>query len=115
LLSLDDCARLTLVVYTQNFAPDLELSAFRSYWQRLEKLQLALAVKNTLGIELWYTFDRCTVATRIEVDDILVGMLEWQDDGVSREGSERWVKFLHERQESFFEVIVPWNHAYCTC
>jgi hypothetical protein len=88
LLRLNDRAWLALVVYTQHFAPDLELSALGAYGQGLEKLQLTLAVKNALGIELGHALDGGTVAARVEINDFLVGMLEREDDGVGREGSK---------------------------
>jgi hypothetical protein len=57
-------------------------------------LELALAVKNTLGVKLWNPFNWGTIAAPVEVDNILVGMLEWEDDRVGGEGSEGWVKLL---------------------
>jgi hypothetical protein len=94
LLRLDDCARLALVVYAQDLASDLELSALGAYGQGLEELEFALAIENALGVELGHAFNWCAVATRVEVDDILVRVLEWEDDWVGREGRERWMQLL---------------------
>lgn len=93
LLGLDDGC-LALVVHTQHLTPDLELAAFACYRKWLEELDPALSVENMLGVELGYALNRHSVAARIEVDDLLVGMLEWKDDGVSREGSEGRMEFL---------------------
>lgn len=51
-------------------------------------MELALAVKNALGVELRYAFNGSAVATRVEVNDLLIGVLEREDDGVGRERSE---------------------------
>jgi hypothetical protein len=76
LLGLDDRAWLAFVVYTQHFAPDLEFATLRAHGQRLEELDLALAVQDALGVKFRYTFDRRGIAARIEVDNILVGVFE---------------------------------------
>ena len=93
LLGLDDGC-LTLVVHTQHLTPDLELAAFACYRKRLEELYPALSVENMLGVELGYALDGLGVAARIEVDDFLVCMLEWKNDGVGREGSKGRMEFL---------------------
>jgi hypothetical protein len=94
LLGLDDRSWLALIVYTQDFAPDLEFAALGAYGQGFEELELALAIEDASGVELRDTFDWLAVAPCVEVDDILVGVLEGKDDGVGREGSEGWVEFL---------------------
>lgn len=51
-------------------------------------MDLALAIKDAFCVELRNAFDGSAVTARIEVDDFLVGVLEWEDDWVRREGSE---------------------------
>jgi hypothetical protein len=88
LLGLYDRSWLALVVHTQDLAPDFEFAAFGAYGQWLEELDLALAIEDAFGIELGNAIDGSAVTARVEVDDLLVGVLEWQDDRVGREGSE---------------------------
>jgi hypothetical protein len=47
-----------------------------------------------LGIEVWYTFNGCRIAARVEVDDFLVGVLEGENDGVGWECCEGGMEFL---------------------
>jgi hypothetical protein len=63
----------------------------------LEKLHLALAIQNTPRVKLGYTLDRSAIAARIKVDNLLVGMLKREENGVSRESSEGRVKLLQKR------------------
>lgn len=86
-----DNGRLALVVYTQHLAPDLELASFAAHGKRLEELYLALAVENVLGVELGDAFDGLGIAARVEVNDFLVCVLEWENDGVRWKGCEGWV------------------------
>lgn len=95
LLGLDHGTWLALVVYTKNLASDLKLPALGAYGQGLEKLDLALAIENALGVELWYALDGSAIAARVEVDNFLVGVLEWEDDRVGGEGSKGRVQFLY--------------------
>jgi hypothetical protein len=63
-------------------------------------LDLALTIKNALGVKLGYAFDGGAVAALVEVDDLLIGVFEWEDDRVGREGSEGGVEFLGACQMS---------------
>jgi hypothetical protein len=47
-----------------------------------------------LGVELRDPLDGFRVAARVEVDYLVVGVLEREDDGVGREGGEGGVEFL---------------------
>jgi hypothetical protein len=47
-----------------------------------------------LGVELGDAFDGLSIAPRVEIDDFLVRVLEWENDGVGWEGREGWVEFL---------------------
>ena len=57
-------------------------------------MELALTVKNMLGVELGDAFNRCAVGARIEVDDFLILMLKREDDGVGWEGGEVRMQLL---------------------
>jgi hypothetical protein len=57
-------------------------------------LYLALAIEDVLGVELGNTFDGLCIATRVKVDDFLVGVLEREDDGIGWEGGEGRMQFL---------------------
>ncbi len=61
LLCLNDCAGLALVVDTENLAPDLELAARAGHGDGFQALNLALTVKDILGVELGYASDRLSV------------------------------------------------------
>lgn len=77
LLCLDDRSGFALVVDTEHLAPDLKLATFAGHRDGLEELKLALAVEAVLRIELRYTVDWLGIGAGIEVDDLLVGVLEW--------------------------------------
>lgn len=94
LLCLHNRTGLALIIHAQHLAPDLELAALGAHGQRLEKLQLALAVEDMARVELRNAIDGRRVAARVEVDDVLVGVLEGKDDGVGWEGGELGVEFL---------------------
>jgi hypothetical protein len=94
LLGLDDRTRLALVINTKDLAPDLELAAFAGDRNRLEEFKLALTIKDMLGVKLGYTIDGFGVRAGVKVDYFLVRVLEWQDDGICREGSELRVQLL---------------------
>lgn len=91
---LYDCAWLSLVIHAQHFAPDLELAALTSHWDRLEELELALTVQHMLRIELGYACDGRTVRARVEINDFRVGMFEWEDNWICWESSKVGVEFL---------------------
>jgi hypothetical protein len=59
-------------------------------------LELALAVKDMLGVELGDAFNRRAVGTRIEVYDFLILVLKWEDDRIGWEGGEVRVKLLQQ-------------------
>jgi hypothetical protein len=101
LLGLYNRTWLALVVYTQHFTSDLEFSTLRAYGQGLEKLDLALAIEDAFSIKLWYAFNRCAVAARIEIYDFLVGVLEGEDDGVGGKSSKGRMEFLNACQSIF--------------
>jgi hypothetical protein len=94
LLRLDDRSRLALVIHTQHLASYFEALALGCHRERLEELELALAVKDMLGVELGDAINRRAVGARVEIDHFLVCMLKGKDDGVGWEGSEVGVKFL---------------------
>lgn len=94
LLSLDDCAGLTLVVNTEHFASDLKLAAFAGYRNRFQKFQLTLTIQDVLGVELGHAINRLGVGAGIEVNNLLVGVLKGQDDRICGESSELRVQFL---------------------
>lgn len=94
LLCLDDCAGLSFVVDTKHLAPDLELATLAGGRDRLEELELALAIEDMLGIEFRYAIDGLGVRAGVKVDYFLVGVLERQDDGVCRERCKLRVQFL---------------------
>ena len=97
LLCLDDCARLALVVYTENLAPDLESATLAGSRNGLVELKLALAVEHMLSVELGYAIDGLSVRPSVEVNYFLVGVLEGQDDRICRECSKFRVQLLMQR------------------
>ena len=99
LFRLDNCARLALVVDTEDFAPELEPAALASHGQRLQEFHLALPVKRRLGIEFWNALDWRGIAACIEINDVLVGVLEWKDGCVGRESSEVGMEFLRHKNQ----------------
>jgi hypothetical protein len=96
LLGLYNTAWLALVEDTKHLGPDLEFPAMRCGWERLVKLNLALSIDDAAGIELWHAGDRTSCRSRIEIYYFLVGVLEWEDDWVSRKGRKAWMKFIEE-------------------
>jgi hypothetical protein len=56
--------------------------------QRLQKLNLALAVDDAAVVEFGDARDGLRARAAVEVDDFLVGVLEGEDDRVGREGGE---------------------------
>jgi hypothetical protein len=102
-----DNGRLALVIYTKHFAPNLELAAFARHRKWLEEFDLAFAVQDVLGVKLGDAFDGLSIAPRIEIDDFLVCVLEWENDGVGWEGREGWVEFL----EDVLEVLGNLSHC----
>jgi hypothetical protein len=49
-------------------------------------LDFALSIKDTLGIEFGHALNGSRIATRVEVDDFLIGVLEGEDDGIGGKG-----------------------------
>lgn len=94
LLCLNDCTRLALVVNAKHLAPDLKFAALASYGNWLQEFEFTLAVKDMFGVELGYTSDGFGVGARVEVNDLLIGMFEGQDNGVCRKGSKLRVQLL---------------------
>jgi len=94
LLRLDDSSRLALIIHTQHLASYFEAHALGCHRERLEELELALAVKDMLGVELGDAVNRRAVGARVEIDHFLVCMLKRKDDRVGWEGGEVGVKFL---------------------
>lgn len=94
LFGLDDCTWLALVIHAQYLGSDLELAAVACYGERLQELNLALSIKDVLGVKLGHAFDWCRVAARVEINDFLIGMLEREDDGVGWEGREGRMELL---------------------
>lgn len=94
LLRLYNSPGLALVIDTKYFTPDLELASLASYGDGLVKLELALAIKDVLGVELGYALDGLRVGSSIKVNHLLVRVLERQDYWVCRESSELGMQFL---------------------
>lgn len=49
---------------------------------------MTLAIEDALAIELGHAGDGLGARAAVEVDDLLVGVLEGQEDGIGREGGE---------------------------
>lgn len=94
LLRLYNSTGLALVIDTKYFAPDLELASLASYGDGLVELELALAIKDVLGVELGYALDGLRIGSGIKVNHFLIRVLEWQDNWVCRESSELGMQFL---------------------
>jgi hypothetical protein len=94
LFRLYNSTGLALVIDTKYLAPDLELASLASYGDGLVELELALAIKDVLGIELRYAFDGLRVGSRIKVNHLLIRVLERQDNWVCRESSKLGMQFL---------------------
>ena len=59
LLRLNNRTGLALVIDTKDFASDLEFATFTRNGERLEELNLALAIEDVLGVKLGYALDGC--------------------------------------------------------
>lgn len=94
LFRLYNSTGLALVIDTKYFAPDLELASLAGYGDGLVKLELALAIKDVLGVELGYALDGLRVGSSIKVNHLLIRVLERQDNWVCRESSELRMQFL---------------------
>jgi hypothetical protein len=96
LLRLDHTPRLPLIIDAQNLTPDLEIPAMAADGQRLQKLNLALAVDDAAVVEFRDARDGLRARAAVEVDDFLVGVLEGEDDRVGGEGGEGGVQFVEK-------------------
>ena len=76
LLGVDNGTGLALVVDADNLVAELELASRRGWWEWLQELDRALAVKDTAGVELWNIWDRDGTLDLVEVDNLLGGGLE---------------------------------------
>jgi hypothetical protein len=94
LFCLYNSTRLALVIDTKYLTPDLELASFASYGNGLVELELALAIKDVLGVELGYALDGLRVGSGIKVNHLLIRVLERQDNWVCWESSELGMQFL---------------------
>lgn len=99
LLCLNNGAGLPFVIYTQHLTPHLKLPPLAAHRNWLEELDLALAIKHVLGIELGDSGDGRRVGARVKVDDFLIRVLEGKDDGVGREGCKLRMELLYSRQK----------------
>jgi hypothetical protein len=94
-LNLRHCPGFSFVVDPDDFPPQLKLSARRCRGKVLENRDLALTIHYPAAVELGNPRDLGSArGTRVEIDNLLVGVLEAEDNGVSREGRKLGVELL---------------------
>jgi len=94
LLCLDHGTRLALVVDTKHLTTKLKLAAYGAGGKSFKELNGPLTVNYTGRVELGDAWNGNGVGASVEVDYVLVGTLEGEDNAVGREDLEVWVKFL---------------------
>ena len=76
LLSLNDRARLALIIDSDDFTADREFLPCAGRWEWLEECDLALSIDYTSRIELGYTWDWGGFLAGVEVGDFIVREFE---------------------------------------